>query len=225
VIVVFSFSFIFSDEMARNPDRRRKDHYVDFYSCSLGYQQGDSCKRKKRGRIRYLNWAVDRSGMSGIFQDGFNLDDRQDQEKIKKDKELEKQVRQALGKLDETERKFILYFYFDCFSYKEIGFLLKKRKDKLQRIHQSALDKLKLILKDYVEKRFEFRTNDDTGCIICQNPHRKKLDRIIRGKRKEETWKRVIKILRNGYDLRIKTPQILIGHLKKHMVDRVEGRE
>ena len=132
--------------------------------------------------------------------------------------ELEKKVNKALGKLDDNERKFILYFYFDCFTYDKIGSLLKKRKDKLQRIHQSALDKLKLILKDYVEKRFKLKVEEKNDCVICQSPYRNDLDVIIQGKRKEETWKRIIKILKDKYNLKIKTPQVLIGHLKKHMI-------
>jgi RNA polymerase sigma factor (sigma-70 family) len=202
--------------MEKKRDKRKKDHYVDFYSCSLGYQQGDLCKRKKRGRIRYLNWAVENSSL--LETNALKFDSDKDQEKIKKDLELEKKVNQALGKLDEVERKFILYFYFDCFTYEKIASLMKKRKDKLQRIHQGALDKLKLILKDYVEKRFKLKVPDKNSCIICQSPHRNELDRIIRGKRKDETWKRIIKILKNEYNLHIKTPQILIGHMKKHIL-------
>jgi len=208
--------------MAKKTDRRKKDHYVDFYSCSLSYQ-GDSCKRKKRGRVRYLNWALERSGMSGILERGYDFDEGEDQEKIKRDQELEKRVHEALTRLDETEREFILYFYFDCFSYERIESLLKKRKDKLQRIHQRALDKLELILKDFVEKRFKLKTDDKTVCIICQNPHREELDRIILSKRKQETWKRIIKILNEKYHLRIKTPQILIGHARKHMIQESRG--
>jgi len=202
--------------MKKKEDRRRKDHYVDFYSCSLGYQQGDLCKRKKRGRIRYLNWAVENFFELGI--DDLRFGFIEDQEKIKKDVELERKVNQALGKLDEIERKFILYFYFDCFTYEKIASLMKKRIDKLQRIHQGALDKLKLILRDYVEKRFKLKVSDKNSCIICQSPHRNELDRIIQGKKKEETWKRIIKILKNEYNLHIKTPQILIGHMKKHIL-------
>lgn len=202
--------------MAKKTDRRKKDHYVDFYSCSLSYQ-GDLGKRKKRGRVRYLNWALERSGMSGIPERRYDFDE-EDQEKIKKDQELEKKVHQALTRLDEIERKFILYFYFDCFSYEKIESLLKKRKDKLQRIHQRALDKLKLILKDFVEKRFKLKTDEKMSCIICQNPHREELDTIIKTKRKQETWKRIIKVLNEKYHLKIKTPQILIGHMRKHML-------
>lgn len=204
--------------MVQKKDRRRKDHYVDFYSCSLGYQQGDLCRRKKRGRIRYLNWVLERSGIYGPEDLKFDLNEKENQERIKKDEELEKKVNEALGKLDEMEKKFILYFYFDCFSYERIGFLLKKRKDRLQRIHQNALNKLKLILRDYVEERFKFKVNDKSDCIICQNPDREELDKIIRGKRKEDTWKRIIRILQDQYGLKIKTPQVLIGHLRKHMV-------
>jgi len=214
----FFFFVYFSVEMGRKTDRRRKDHYVDFYPCSLGYQQGDMCRRKKRGRIRYLNWALESSGMTGLEGLKPNLNEKENLEKMKKDEELEKKVNQALDRLDQIERKFILYFYFDCLSYEKITLLLKRRKDKLQRIHQNALNKLKLILKDYVEKRFKLGVEDENNCIICQSPYREELDKIIRGKRKEETWKRIIRILQDHYDLRIKAPQTLIGHLRKHMV-------
>ena len=216
-VIVISYNIdFFQVKMEKKRDKRKKDHYVDFYACSLGYQQGDSCKRKKRGRIRYLNWAVDNSSVLGIEE--IESDSDQNKEKIKKDVELECEVNQALGKLDDIERKFILYFYFDCFTYEKIGSLMKKKKDKLQRIHQSALDKLKLILKDYVEKRYKLKVDEKNYCIICQSPFRKDLDMIIQGKRKEETWKRIIRTLKHKYDLKIKTPQILIGHLKRHMI-------
>ncbi len=216
MIVIFLSFVFFKVKMKKKIDRRKKDHYVDFYSCSLGYQQGDSCKRKKRGRIRYLNWAVEISSDMGIVKAG--LDSDEDREKIKKDVELENNVNKALSKLDDIERKFILYFYFDCFTYEKIGSLLKKRKDKLQRIHQSALDKLKFILKDYVEKRFRLKLDEKNDCIICQSPFRNDLDMIIQSKRKEETWKRIIKILKDKYNLKIKTPQTIIGHMKKHIL-------
>jgi len=218
MIVIFSPFLFFQEGMGEKKDKRRKDHYVDFYACSLGYQQGELFRKKKRGRIRYLNWALEKTGISGLEESKFDLDEKEITEKIKKDEELERKVHQALGKLDEMERKFILYFYFDCFSYEKIGLLLRKRKDKLQRIHQNALDKLGLILKDFVEKRFNFRVTGKNKCLICQSPHREELDRIIKSKRKEETWKRILRILQDKYDLKIRTPQILIGHLRKHIL-------
>ena len=200
-------------------DKRRKDHYVDFYPCSLSYQQGDSSKRKKRGRVRYLNWALEKSDMSKIHEVELDLDDEENRQKIKKDQELESKVHQALNKLDEMERRFIVHFYFDGLSYCQIRRLLKTRKDKLQRIHQSALDKLRLILKDYVEKRFKLKVDCDSRCLICQSLHREELDKLIQGKKKEETWKRIIRTMDEKYHLKIKAPQVLIGHLRKHMLE------
>jgi len=40
----------------KKKDRRFVNHYVDHYDCLLSYG------RKKRGRIRYLNWATELYG-------------------------------------------------------------------------------------------------------------------------------------------------------------------
>jgi RNA polymerase sigma factor (sigma-70 family) len=195
---------------SESKDKRKKDHFVDYYTCSLGYG------RKKRKRIRALNW------VTGKEEPDFVLSEKELLEKLKDEEsklELEEKVAKALDKLDSVEREFIRYFYFDCLSYNQISKFLSKTKDRLERIHRSALEKLKTCLKDYILQRYKIRVPLEKGCLICSHPSRKELEELIKAKKKEETWKDVLRIFKKEYNLEIKTPQILINHQKKHMLE------
>jgi len=184
-------------------DKRFGHRFVDYYVSSSGYG------RKKRPRIRYLGWAEGEVEFFSPFEERSSL--------IQKDVELEKKVERALGKLTEEERKLILYFYYDCFSYEKISEILGKEKYKLEKIHKDAKEKLKILLRDYVEKRFGISTRAP-DCIICRSPHRKKLEELIKKKRNNQTWSGLIKLFKRDFGIEIKTPQILISHQRKHMV-------
>ncbi|HEX9913189.1 MAG TPA: sigma-70 family RNA polymerase sigma factor [candidate division Zixibacteria bacterium] len=191
-------------------DKRRKDHFVDYYTCSLGYG------RKKRKRIRTLNW------VSGKEEPEFALGEFELIQKIKDEEssvELEGIVAKALDKLDSLEREFIRYFYYDCLSYSQISQQLDKTKDRLERIHRSALEKLRSGLKDYVSQRYKLKISQEKRCLICSHPLRNELDDLIKTKKKEETWKNVLRIFKEKYNLEIKTPQVLINHQRKHMFE------
>ncbi|MDH4222460.1 MAG: hypothetical protein OEV55_02855 [candidate division Zixibacteria bacterium] len=189
-------------------DKRKKDHFVDYYTCSLGYS------RKKRRRIRTLNW------ITGKEEPDFTLSEQQLRKKLEEEKskvELEEVVAKAMAKLENVEREFIRYFYFDCLSYEKICVILGKTKDRLERVHRTALEKLKYILKDYVTQRYHLKILPPEKCLICSHPRRKELEYIIDAKRKEETWKKVLQVFKKEFNLEIKTPQSLINHQKKHM--------
>jgi RNA polymerase sigma factor (sigma-70 family) len=197
-----------STSLTARRDKRRKDHFVDHYTCSLGYG------RKKRKRIRSLNW------VSGKEEPEFALREFELIQKIKEEEsrsELEVIVAKALDKLDSLEREFIRYFYYDCLSYNQISQLLDKTKDRLERIHRSALEKLRFGLRDYVSQRYKLKISQEKKCLICSHPLRDELDDLIRTKKKEETWKNILRIFKVKYTLEIKTPQVLINHQRKHM--------
>ncbi len=191
-------------------DKRRKDHFVDYYTCSLGYG------RKKRKRIRSLNWVSGKEEPEFALRGSELIQKKKDEES---GVELEEIVAKALDKLDSFEREFIRYFYYDCLSYSQISQLLDKTKDRLERIHRSALEKLRSGLKDYVSKRYKLKISQEKRCLICSHPLRNELDDLIRTKKKEETWKKVLRIFREKFNLEIKTPQILINHQRKHMFE------
>lgn len=199
-------------------------HSIDSYNDLSLSSSGNS--KKKIKRIRYLNWVQGRVDFVPAYE--LEIDD---EEVLKKEMGLEKEVQQAMGRLNFLEKKFIQYYYFECLSYEKIAEILNKKQYKLQRIHRRALDKLKIILKDFVRERFQISCDPEKpepvefvwsglnrNCILCQSPFKQEINLLIRGKRKDQTWKPLIKLLEEKYHLKIKTPQILIGHQKNHMV-------
>jgi RNA polymerase sigma factor (sigma-70 family) len=194
-------------------DKRRGDHFVDQYSCSLSYG------RRKRGRIRYLNWAAelfgcrDREIEGRILEDSSRCDKESDM-----NASLNQRVRKAVKKLPFDERQFVQLFYFEFKSYQEISRKSKKSTHKLERIHHRALGKLRILLAGFVQERFKLEISEDTDCIICKSPFRRELNELIRKKAEDETYSRLIKIFKQKYGIVIRTPQVIIGHVRKHMV-------
>jgi RNA polymerase sigma factor (sigma-70 family) len=193
----------------KNKDRRSGDHYVDHYSSHLSYD------RRKGGRIRYLNWAIE---LYGCFDDEIQKRILHNSSGSKQDDSINREVRKAIAKLLPEERQFVQLFYFEFKSYREISRKLKRKIHKLERIHQRALDKLRILLTDFVEARFGLKIPQKVDCIICKSPFRRELDELIRNKREDETYSRLISIFKQKYGIKIKTPQVIIGHKKKHMV-------
>ncbi len=203
----------------KQKDRRFGHHFVDFYGSSLSYG------RKKRNRIRYLNWAAELFGYSdeeiekrGVAQpsndDGGPVADEKDSSR----EETNRKVKEAVERLSPLERQFIKYFYYECRSYQDISEILNKETHKLERIHHRALGKLKILLSDYVKTRFRLSLPEETDCMICNSPFRQELNRLIKAKKEEETYRSLIRIFRGKYGLNIKSPQVIIGHKRKHMI-------
>ncbi len=125
-------------------------------------------------------------------------------------------VTRALETLSEEEAAMIRRFYFQGLSYQEISRITGREIYRLGALHRRALRKLTARLRPLVQEtcnRDDFRK---TGCPLCDHPAREEIDRLIYSKRREETWKRMIKTLRKEYALPIRSPQLIIGHLKYH---------
>ncbi|MCJ7507959.1 MAG: sigma-70 family RNA polymerase sigma factor [candidate division Zixibacteria bacterium] len=189
----------------KKKDKRFGEHFVDYYPCFLGG------KGKKKKRIRNLDWVLS-GAQESVWSDSID-------NSFPDNSELRSKVRKAVEKLPPLEKKFIQSFYFEFKTYAEIAKILNKKIYKLDRIHRQALSKLKIILKDYVQNRFKIDCADrEMSCPICSHPQKEKMDEVIESKTKSETWKRIIKILREEFGLMIKTPQVLISHKSKHIV-------
>jgi hypothetical protein len=197
----------------KKEDKRRGHEFVDHYSSSLSYG------RSKRARIRCLNRKTELLGQldpeieQRILGLSSSIQERSEREDL-----IDQQVRSAVEKLSPAERQFIELFYFHFRSYPEIVGIMNKKNHKLQRLHQRALSRLRILLADFVKKQFKLRLPNETNCVICKSPFRKKLEELIRGKKEEETYSRLMRVFRQQYGVNVKTPQTIIGHRKKHMV-------
>lgn len=197
----------------KRKDRRFGEHFVDDHACVL------SPGKKKRGRIRYLNWATE---LYGYWDQGIEERIQRSPSEAggtsKRDELADREVRKAVEKLASEEKRFIELFYFEFRSYREISRKLNKKIYKLERIHARAVEKLRILLADLVKRHFGLHLPPATECLICTSPHRQDLERLIRSKKEEETYSSLIKLFRQRYGIQIKTPQTIIGHARRHMV-------
>jgi Sigma-70, region 4 len=132
------------------------------------------------------------------------------------DMELDKTVREALDKLEEQERALVERRYLMGQSYACISAELECSEREIERGLREATLKLRRLLAPFVAERFNIRVKSQRKCLICDCADREGAERIIVGKRKEETWKRVMRELRQRVGLKIDSPQALIGHVKYH---------
>ena len=186
----------------------KKEFYDDNYTDE---DESPSLHRKKKEIVYLVQYKVE------LYA---RLDDESSDDTIahKRQEAIKRVVRRAVKKLSEEERIFIEKFYFEFKSYQEIAGILKKRIYKLERIHRRALDKMRILLSDFVKERFKLEVSQKTDCLICNSPFRQELDELIKNKKKKETYGRLIRIFKQKYGLDIKTPQVIIGHQRKHMI-------
>lgn len=197
----------------KKEDKRRGHQFVDHYNSSLSYG------RKKRSRIRYVNRVTKLFGhLDQEIEQRILGSSTPNQERSEREELIDRQVRAAVERLLPTEKQFVELFYFQVRSYQEIAGIMKKKTWKLERLHERALGKLRILLADFVKEQFEFEIPQETACVICNSPFRGELDELIRSKKEEETYSRLIKIFSQKYGIKVKTPQTIIGHKKKHMV-------
>lgn len=197
----------------KKKDRRRGHEFVDYYSSSLSYG------RKKRTRIRYVNRITKLFGhLDQEIEQRILGSSTPNQERSEREELIDRQVRAAVERLLPTEKQFVELFYFQVRTYQEIAGIMKKKTWKLERLHERALGKLRILLTDFVKEQFEFEIPQETACVICSSPFREELDELIRSKKEEETYSRLIRIFKQKYGIDVKTPQVIIGHKKKHMV-------
>lgn len=130
--------------------------------------------------------------------------------------ELRRAVRAALDKLTGDEREFVCQFYFMGRSYREISEESGRAVYSLEALHRRAMKKLEKHLAAFVKKRFGIKAEAKRACSICQSPRLAEINELIDRRDKTATWKPVIKKLREEFGIKVKSPQLLIGHEKYH---------
>ena len=162
-------------------------------------------------KIVYQNWIVDIGFNPARKPSPFDSIGAPPNERVTK------AVREALDKLSAVEREFVRRYYFDGESFSQIATALKKRPKRMEHFHRRVINKLKKHLGQFVKKEYGIKIEIKSGCLICNSEFRDEIDLLIKNKKEKETWKKIIRTLRDDYNITIKTPQILIGHRKYHI--------
>ncbi|MEW5795268.1 MAG: sigma-70 family RNA polymerase sigma factor [Candidatus Zixiibacteriota bacterium] len=125
-------------------------------------------------------------------------------------------VRAAIETLSDDEREIVEQVHFMGRTIREIAERSGRSGHRLEAMHQRALRKLRRKLAPLVAKLFGVASASQFECPICQSPHREEIDHIIRERNPDQTWRPVLRRIRDRFGLRLTTPQILIGHEKYH---------
>jgi DNA-binding CsgD family transcriptional regulator len=125
-------------------------------------------------------------------------------------------VQRELERLTFDEREFVELYWFQGKSTQEIGELLGRKPYKLEGLNKRIIRKLRNRLAEFVRKEFELEIEAEYDCGICEHKRRREIDKILLAKKPEETYRRIIGILKNEFGISIKTPQVIIGHIKYH---------
>ncbi|MCP4569978.1 MAG: sigma-70 family RNA polymerase sigma factor [FCB group bacterium] len=126
-------------------------------------------------------------------------------------------VNQVLDNLDPAEALFIRRFYFQGMSYRKISRLTGRAIHRLETLHNGAIRKLKIRLPAILDLPEPVALSTNSDCPLCNHPESEEINRLICSKGSEETWRRIIKVLKETYGLVICSPQRLIGHQKYHI--------
>jgi len=164
-------------------------------------------------RIVYQDWLIDK-GIDPDFMGLWSPDD----ENRKPNQRIVDEVRRAVARLTPLEREYVERRFFQGESFPEISRAFNKRLSRIEAIHRRVVTKLKYLLAEFVKKEYGLDMPGRKNCPLCNSVFRARIDRVIKGKRKEDTWKSIIKVLEARYGIVIKSPQILAGHEKYHLL-------
>ena len=172
-------------------------------------------------RLVYQNWIVELGGCpdqvrAEAGETGQTVSPGQLAREKERQEMISREVADALSTLTDDEKEFVERFYYCGQTYGEVSERSGRAVHKLEAIHKRALRKLKKRLQPLVARLYGCETAHKENCVICNSPYRRQIDQLISSRCQSETWKKVIKIIRDEYGIRISTPQTLIGHKKYH---------
>lgn len=127
-------------------------------------------------------------------------------------------VNRALRALDDEEASFIRTYYLQGASFRRISEETGMAKYKLESLHHTALKKLVRSLHILLGGKYNIPSPKDPACPLCNHPQIEAINSLIQSKSERETWKRIIRALRDDFGIILSTPQRLIGHQKFHMI-------
>lgn len=180
-------------------------------------------------RVVYQNWIVDlgfdpdrRVDLPGEDWSATPDGDTQSVESSDRSSKIRLVVGKAISHLDEEEQEFVIHFYFMGESYQSLSDRSGRAIHKLEAVHRRAIRKLKRQLASLVDEMYGLSTTTFVTCPVCRSPDRAELDSLIADRDRRQTWRPVLKELRERFGMKIRSPQILIGHEKYHMQETKE---
>lgn len=172
-------------------------------------------------RVIYQNWIVELGfdplvgpdTEEPVVADGARTDGVEEGERVQRIREA---VQAALAELSEDERELMERLHFMGQTIPELAQNSGRARHKLEAMYNRAVRKLRRRLTPLVKEMFGLESGRDLKCPICGSPHRAAIDRMIAARDPTATWRPVIQQIQRRFGIKLRAPQVLIGHYKYH---------
>ena len=168
-------------------------------------------------RLVFREWLVER-GLDPSRDFRFDSYDNHEEEEKARTEEIQQAVAEALERLDEDEREYIRCIYFQGQTLGEIARSTGRAMHKLAGLHKRVHRRLRKELAPIAARLFGYQPTVHPGCPLCASAHREEIDRLIAARDPTETWKPIIRELRERFGIRVTSAQMLVGHWRYHEV-------
>ncbi len=126
-------------------------------------------------------------------------------------------IREKVYNLEDQHKQAIVMHYFENLNLTDIAGEMGLEENQVHKLLGEALSILKYVLADIVENRWPDRFKNLHLCPVCNHPEKKKIEKIISGKRNKDSWGKINSQLNKHVGETFHPPSILINHLKYHM--------
>ena len=130
------------------------------------------------------------------------------------DPEWTARVRDALQQLEPFLEQVMRMRFYDGATIPELARSLQKTEKEISGALYEAGRQMKILLAGYVTKKWGLEI--EGICRICVHPMKAVIEKILKNKGRNESWKNVTDRIREATGERFHPPQILKAHLK-HM--------
>ncbi|PWB68993.1 hypothetical protein C3F09_10760 [candidate division GN15 bacterium] len=168
-----------------------------------------------RERVVYRNWLVE-LGYDPQREGGSVIGNEPEPGAVEVRSQLVKRrVREALKTLSSDEREIVERIHYMGQTYREISEKSGREIHRLESLHSRAIRRLRKELRPLVKQLYGIDP-PLPKCVVCRSPMRMEIDRIIDSRDPRRSWRAVLVQIREECGLKIRSPQMLIGHKRYH---------
>jgi IS30 family transposase len=147
-----------------------------------------------------------------IFMDPETLDSLKARIPPEPDPELETGVDEALKRLRPDLQLILRMRFYEGVPIREIADQLDRTESDISCSIYEARRQMKVLLAEFAKNRWGLEIKG--LCKICVHPQKSTIEKIIAGKKNEESWKKIIEKIYCAVGERFQPPQVLKAHLR-----------
>jgi len=134
-------------------------------------------------------------------------------------------VRAAIRRLDPDQQELVGQLYYFGRTIPELAAATGSSRSRLEAQHDRIKRRLRVLLADFVRRRYGIGAAERRSCPICDQPRADAIDRHIAAKRPAHTRRPIMRAIREKTGLDLRSPHALIGHTRYHLLVEMSAEE